>query len=155
MAKKKNGEEIKTNPNGANQYLLDPRQKLCWENYSNPKSPTFGNATQSAVSAGYEYDYADQITMTEWFKGKVWRLNGTFKGEKKIDELINLPIKNDAGYDVGIIRVQADLAKYLTSTLGKNEGYTTKVEQEHTNPDGNLKTIVINRNYAGDDKPTS
>lgn len=117
-----------SNPNGANQYLLDPRQKLCWENYTNPKSKTFGNATQSAVSAGYEYDYADQITMTEWFKGKVWRLNGTFTGEKKIEELINLPIQNDAGYDVGIIRVQADLAKYLTSTLGKDEGYSNRSE---------------------------
>lgn len=123
-----------SNPNGANQYLLDPRQKLCWENYTNPKSKTFGNATQSAVSAGYEYDYADQITMTEWFKGKVWRLNGTFTGEKKIEQLINLPIQNDIGYDVGIIRVQADLAKYLTSTLGKDDGYSSR--SEHTGKDG-------------------
>lgn len=118
----------KSNPNGANQYLLDPRQKLCWENYSNPTSPTFGNATQSAVAAGYEHDYADQITMTEWFKCKVWKLNGVYTGERKIEELINLPIQNEVGYDVGIIRVQADLAKYLTSTLGKEEGYSTRSE---------------------------
>lgn len=117
-----------SNPNGANQYLLDPRQKLCWENYTNPKSKTFGNATQSAISAGYTPEYSDDITSTDWFCGKLWRLNGTFTGEKKIEQLINLPIQNDVGYDVGIIRVQADLAKYLTSTLGKDDGYSSRSE---------------------------
>ncbi len=36
----------------------------------------------------------------------------------------------------------------------KDDGFTTKQEQEISNPDGNLKTIVINK-YAGDNKPTA
>lgn len=32
--------------------------------------------------------------------------------------------------------------------------FSPRVEQEHSNPDGNLKTIIINK-HAGDDKPTA
>lgn len=58
MSKKK----PKTNPNGANQYLLDPRQIKCWEYYTNPKSETFSNAYQSAIRAGYENTTSLHIT---------------------------------------------------------------------------------------------
>ncbi len=123
-------ESPKTNPNGANQYTLDPRQKLCWENYTNPKSETFGNATQSAIKAGYTTGTADTITTTEWFIGKLWRLNSTYTGERKIKELMELPIlePDSSKVDVGIARIQADLAKYLTSTQGKDDGYSTRSE---------------------------
>lgn len=123
-------ESPRTNPNGANQYTLDPRQKLCWESYTNPKSETFGNATQSAIKAGYTTGTADTITTTEWFIGKLWRLNSTYTGERKIKELMELPIleKDTAKVDVGIARIQADLAKYLTSTQGKDDGYSTRSE---------------------------
>lgn len=33
--------------------------------------------------------------------------------------------------------------------------FSIKVEQEHSNPDGNLKTIVINKTNAINDKPSS
>ncbi len=133
-------EDRKTNPNGANQYLLDPRQKLCWENYTHPDSPTFGNATQSAISAGYTEETANVITLTEWFSVRLWKLNATMVGEKKIQQLIDLPINNKDGVDVGIIRVQADLAKYITSTLGKNDGYSTR--QELSGPNGGAIEIA-------------
>ena len=45
----------------ANQYLIDPRQKAAWDGYINPKSKTFGNATQSAIEAGYGKSYAEHI----------------------------------------------------------------------------------------------
>lgn len=38
--------------------------------------------------------------------------------------------------------------------LKNNYDWKDKVEQEHTNPDGNLKTIVINK-YGSNDKPSS
>jgi len=38
--------------------------------------------------------------------------------------------------------------------LKNNYGWKDKIEQELSNPDGNLKTIVINK-YGGNDKPTS
>jgi len=137
-----------SNPNGANQYNLDPRQKLCWDYYINPKSETFSNATQSAIKAGYEPDYADQITTVEWFKGKIRRLNMLGKAEKALDETLEYnPVSEDGRIDAAIARVRLDAAKHITNTLGKDEGYSTKVETELTNPDNSLKTIVIN-NYG-------
>lgn len=124
-----------TNPNGANQYQLDPRQNLCWENYVNPKSETFGNAKQSAISAGYEEDYADQITTSEWFKDKLRRLNMLGKAEKVLDKTLTYEPVDDKGIlKVDLLRVQTDVAKHITSTLGKNEGYSSRVEQ--TGKDG-------------------
>jgi len=126
---------MKSNPNGSNQYVLDPRQKMCWEFYTTPKSETFGNATQSAIKAGYTDGTADTITLTEWFCGRLWKLNAVLKGENKLRELMELPIIDLEGkVDVGIARIQADLAKYVTSTLGKDEGYATR--QENTGKDG-------------------
>ncbi len=123
-----------SNPNGSNQYQLDPRQKLCWESYINPKSKTFGNGTQSAIKAGYEPDYADQITTIEWFKGKLRRLNMLSKGEKVLDETLDYdPRDIETGkVDVGVARIKLDAAKHVTSTLGKNEGYSTKSEVDVT-----------------------
>jgi hypothetical protein len=138
-----------SNPNGANQYLLDPRQKLCWDLYVNPKSETFGNATQSAIKAGYEPDYADQITTSEWFKGKLRRMNLLSKAEKVLEEMLDMPItvvdkfnrsKDDEDYDdedeqelvvrtePALIKIKQDTAKFVASTQGKDEGYSTRSE---------------------------
>lgn len=147
-----------TNPNGANQYQLDPRQKLCWEAYVNPKSPTFANAKQSAIKAGYEEDYADQITSSEWFKGKLRRLNMLSKGEEVLEQTLEVehivPMISMFGpvidpktkepfkrVDTGILKIKQDSAKFITSTLGKNEGYSTRTE--HTGADGEDLTITI------------
>lgn len=111
----------KANPNGANQYLLDPRQKECWDLYVNPKSETFGNATQSAIKVGYEPDYADQITTAEWFKGKIRRLNLLDKAERNLDKILDLPLKDKAN-------VVLDASKFIAKTLGKDEGYSDRSE---------------------------
>lgn len=42
-----------SNPNGSNQYNIDPRQRYMWGLYVDPKSETFGNAYQSAIGVGY------------------------------------------------------------------------------------------------------
>jgi len=138
-----------SNPNGANQFLLDPRQILCWDSYVDPTSATFGNATQSAIKAGYEPDYADQITTSEWFKGKVRRLNLLSKSEKVFNEVLDMPInvvdsfnrdKNGEEYDEdevqelivrtdpALIRIKLDAAKFVASTQGKDAGYSTRSE---------------------------
>jgi phage terminase small subunit len=111
----------KANPNGANQYLLDPRQKECWDLYVNPKSETFGNATQSAIKVGYEPDYADQITTAEWFKGKIRRLNLLDKAERNLDKIMDLPLKDKAN-------IVLDASKFIAKTLGKDEGYSDRSE---------------------------
>jgi hypothetical protein len=118
----------KSNPNGANQYQLDPRQLKCWEFYIDPTSQTFGNATQSAIKAGYEPDYADQITTVDWFKGKVRRLNMLSKAERVLDETLDYIAVNQEGkVDAAVGRLKLDAAKVVATTLGKDEGYSTKV----------------------------
>ncbi len=122
-----------TNPEGFNQYQLDPRQNQCWNFYINPTSETFGNGTQSAIKAGYTPDYADQITTVDWFKGKLRRLNMLSKGEKVLDETLDyIAIDEKGKVDVGIARIKLDAAKVVVTTLGKDEGYSTKTETDLT-----------------------
>lgn len=128
------------NPNGANQFQLDPRQNLCWGFYINPKSETFGNGTQSAIKAGYEPDYADQITTVAWFKGKLRRLNMLEKGEKVLDEMLEMPVKilkfEGSGEDrvevvvtePALVKIKQDTAKFITERLGKDDGYSSRSE---------------------------
>jgi len=132
-----------TNPNGANQFLLDPRQKLFWEKYSNPKSETFGNITQSGLSVGYTEGYSDEIGQSDWFREKLWKLNSVFSSERKMKELLELDLNNGGDkVDVGIARIQADLVKFLASTLGKEEGYSSRTE--HTGANGaDLPTPIL------------
>jgi len=117
-----------SNPNGANQYQLDPRQKMCWDLYVNPNSETFGNGLKSAIKAGYEPDYAEQITTSAWFKDKLRRLNMLEKAEKVLDRTLEYETKNSEGVvQVDLLRVQTDVAKHLTKTLGK-EHYSERTE---------------------------
>lgn len=141
-----------SNPNGANQYNLDPRQKLCWESYINPRSETFGNATQSALKAGYEENYARTITVTEWFVVKVRRLNLLGKAEKVLEEMIDMNtltvvevngeqiIKNDPA----LSKIKQDTAKFIAERVGKDEGYSTRSELTGANGDQvNLGVIML------------
>lgn len=146
-----------TNPNGANQFLLDPRQKLCWESYVNPKSATFGNAYQSAISAGYEEAYARTITDSEWFREKVRRMNLLVKAERVLDETLDMEDINPILYngapiildgkalvkrDPALTKIKQDSAKFIASTQGKDEGYSNRTE--HTGADGkDLPTPIL------------
>jgi len=132
----------KSNPNGANQFSLDPRQKLCWDSYINPKSETFGNAYQSALKAGYEEATANQITTTEWFIGKCRRINLLNKAEKVLEEMIDMPTVNTiekgdeliVKIDPALTKIKQDTAKFVAERLGKDNGYSTR--NELTGPDG-------------------
>ena len=94
--KTKTKKKVVTNPNGANQYLLDPRQNVCWGFYVDPKSETFSNATASAIKAGYPQVSARQITTEKWFHEKVVRMNMLSKAERNLDEFLDLPSKTQA-----------------------------------------------------------
>ncbi len=132
------------NPNGANQFQVDPRQKLFWEHYVNPKSDTFGNITQSALKVGYTEGYADEIGTMDWFRALLWRLNATLTGEKKMKELLELDMRNGGeNIDVGIARIQADLAKFLAETQGKNEGYSKQSSVDLTSGGEPFKVDVV------------
>lgn len=138
----------KTNPNGANQYFLDPRQKLCWELYITPGTEYFGNAYQSAMKVGYTEGTAAAITTETWFQEKLRRLNMLGKAEKVLDKTLTYKTTDEDGkVIVDLLRVQTDVAKHITKTLGKDEGYSERTEM--TGKDGGPLTINTIR-YADD-----
>lgn len=91
----------KTNPNGANQWVADPRQTLFLTYYLDPKSPTFSNALQSGLKAGFEESYAMNILdkMPNWLLERVEKLKSSnllAKAERNLDEMLELPNKTQA-----------------------------------------------------------
>lgn len=135
--------EIKTNPNGSNQYREDPRQSLFWNLYNDYASETFSNAYQSAQKAGYTEAYSATITTQEWFCEKVRRNKLIGKSERILDRTLDLSIETDEGKILpDIVRIQVDVAKHVTKTLGKDLGYSDRTE--HTGKDGkDLPTPII------------
>ena len=138
-----------SNPNGANGTTSDPREQIMWDFYVDSIRENRVNAYESAIKAGYEEKYAKQITARIWFVERLEdleRKDMLSKAEKKLAKTLTYEVENEKGeIKTDLLRIQTDVAKHLTSTLGKNKGYSTKTEQEHSNPDGNLKTIIINK----------
>ena len=102
---------------------LTPRQIRFLELYLNPESETFGNATQSALRAGFKQEYAENIThrLPNWLAENV--------GDS---ELIALALKNlkellDEDKDK---RIKADMTKFTLERLHKKK-FSTKTEVEH------------------------
>ncbi len=128
--------EGKKNPNGANQYIFDPRQKLCWDLYIDPTSETFGNATQSAIKAGYVPSTADNITCEKWFKTRLERLQMFEDGEEVLKDMLKM--KTSTQVIIGnkfflkeeptLVKVKQDTAKFIVERLGKDEGYSSRSE---------------------------
>lgn len=145
-----------TNPYGANQYQIDPRQKMCWDYYIDPRSETFSNAYKSALKAGYEESTALQITTEKWFTEKVRRLNMLGKAEKVLDEMLEMPIstlewegKGEEAEQVvvtnpALVKVKQDTAKFIAERLGKGE-YSNRTEM--TGAEGKDLTVNV-VNYA-------
>lgn len=113
-----------TNPNGANQYKLDPRQSLFIAYYLDPKSQSFGRATKSAVLAGYEHEYAENIMskMPTWLSEKMEEYRNSEmleKAERNINELLDLPTMTPAMGAFGPIFEKKVVVKKVTLKNGK------------------------------------
>ena len=139
------------NPNGANQFTLDPRQNLCWKYYIDPKSDTWSNAAASALKAGYTEDTAAKITTMDWFAAKVRRLNLLNKAEKVLEETMDIshmkrkigmfgpikdPITKEDVYEIdpAVLKIKQDTSKFIAERVGKNDGYSSR--SEVTGPEG-------------------
>lgn len=139
-----------TNPNGANGTTSDIREQKCWDFYI--ESITIGqeNAYESAIKAGYEHSTAKNVTMRGWFKERLEdleRKNMLSKAEKVLAKTLNYSTENEDGtVKVDLLRVQLDASKHLTSTLGKNKGYSTRSEIGGTN--GGAILIEISKEVA-------
>lgn len=90
-----------TNPHGANQYRLDPRQAMFIAYYLDPKSQSFGNATQSAILASYDREYAENIMskMPAWLSAKIGEYQSSElleKAERNINKFLDMPTRIQA-----------------------------------------------------------
>jgi hypothetical protein len=104
--------------------IIDPRQVKTIELYKNPVSETFGNLKRSAIKAGYNEDYADQLSfrnpawLSESFVEDVRTIQKAERNLRKInDKDINLD--KDTKYNADLIKTQVDVSKFLLKTQAK------------------------------------
>lgn len=134
----------KPNPNGANKTTSDPREQTCWDLYVESINAGKENAYQAAIDAGYAEDSARNITLTGWFKErkeKLKRKELVSKAEKVFIKTLDYKTDNGKGkIDSQLLRVQTDVAKFIASTQGKNDGYGNLPELK----DNDVVMIVLN-----------
>lgn len=97
--------------------ILTEQQALFLDYYYDPGSPTWYNAKQSAIRAGFGENYACQITyrQPDWWLDMVRRQPFIKKIEKHFDEVLNLPNTKHA---IG-----------LTGLLYRTEVYTEETNE--------------------------
>ncbi len=131
--------------------FLDPRQVAFLEYFFEPKSETFGNSLRSAIKAGYDEGYAEQLTsrMPNWLKesfDKLKRKGMLTKAENNLFKLLDLD-ENDPR----LVAIKADISKFVASRLGKAV-YSERTEL--SGKDGepiNLKwNLIVNGNREDD-----
>lgn len=139
-----------TNPNGANGTTSDPREQVMWDIYVSNLSKGIENAYKAAVEAGYSKDHAENITIQGWFKerkAKLRRKDMLSKAERNLDKVLDFEMMTDEGkVNTQVASLVIGVSTTVASTLGKEEGYSTR--QEMTGKDGKdfeVKTIIINK----------
>lgn len=124
-----------SNPNKVNQFTPpDPRQELFFEYFLTRDSDTFSNAYQSAMKAGYDENYAQQLTYRQpkWLVERVKDEELVFLAEANVKEFLS-PQEDDK-------RVKADITKFVLKGLRK-EKYSER--SELTGKDGAKLGIPI------------
>ena len=153
-------EDKKTNPNGANGTTSDPREQIMWDIYIEKMANGKVNAYESAIEAGYEESSAKNITLRGWFKDRLdnlARIEMLSLAEKKLKKTLEYDpekVNKDGGKEIktDLLRIQTDVAKHLTETLGKDKGYSKR--NEVTGKDGKdfIPIGEININYKPKDE---
>lgn len=126
----------KTNPNGANQYKVDPRQALFLESYLNPESDTFSNCKQSGLKAGYGKEYSENLTnqLPTWLSKKLEANQDDEmlrKADRNINEFLDMSTKKEittvSGEKIGdtqdpaLVKIKQDTTKFVNERLNKKK----------------------------------
>ena len=149
----------RNNPNGANQFKVDPRQALFLSYYLDRKSKTFANCQQSALKAGFSSEYAKVLVaqMPTWLSDKLNTDELVRTAEKNVKEIMNLDIIEDKigafgpiidkktkkrvkCVNTGVLKVKANMTQFALKGLSK-EKWSERVE--HTGKDGGEITARI------------
>lgn len=127
-------------------YIADIRQINFWNEYLDQKAEFYSNAYRSALKAGYSEVDASRITTYKFFKKRMRRLGLLDKAEKVLNSTLSMNIKGTDGKpQADLLRIKTDVAKHITKTLGKDEGYSER--SEITGKDGQefrISEIIFN-----------
>lgn len=112
----------------ANQWEVDPRQAVFLAAYLDPKSPTFSNGLQSAISAGYTESYAAVMVseMPDWLSENLNELNLVEKAIRNLNEQLEDGDKKAKA-------LKWDATKFTLQTLHKSK-FSSRTEL--TGPEG-------------------
>jgi vacuolar-type H+-ATPase catalytic subunit A/Vma1 len=116
----------RSNPNGANGSVPDPRQTLFIANYIDPKSDTFANCLQSGIKAGFTEEYSKTImaVMPDWLSETLKDAQIINQAEKNLEGFLNK--ESDDPTDK---RIKSDMTKFTLERLNKKK-YAAKQEVE-------------------------
>jgi len=118
--------------------LLTPQQELFLASYTDPKSDTFSNATQSGIKAGYSQEYSENLTseLPDWLSENLGDMKRLRKAEKNLDEVQNFGVVDEEGkIDVNLLDKRIKVDMFFAERLGKAK-YSARKELQHQNPDG-------------------
>ena len=132
---------------------LNPQQRAFKKAYCSPRSPTFGNAYQSALSVGFAEEYATVITAkgTLWMEEIVRDMELLDKAEEALHEALDYDVKNgEEKIDPAVAGIKSKVGMFVAERLGK-ERYSLR--NEVTGEDGEAITWRVVRGRA--DEPLS
>ena len=134
-----------TNPHGANANVEDPREQVMWDFYVETIKAGSPNAYKCAIDAGYSDTHAKNITRQEWFTERSRNMKSVErveKSEKVFDEILEMDARDGKDeMNPQLLKIKADISKFLATTQGKNSGYTTKTEVDHTSKGDKITAI--------------
>lgn len=110
------------------QRKLNPRQTAFMSFYFDPTSPTFNNARQSALRAGYSEEYADNITHIgpDYMTTDVRRAAMLQKAEKNLEAITDMPV-DEVKRTPQNFKTWQDTNKFIAERIGK-EAYSARTE---------------------------
>lgn len=128
--------------------VTDPRQALFLQLYYDNKSPTWCNAKQSALAAGFEMNYANQITykQPQWWIDFVRQTDIASLIEKHVSEVLNFPSVTQVMGASGPITTTETIRVEKTYKNGKTRMVNKKIKVPVYAPDVKMikeKTAVI------------
>lgn len=135
-----------TNPNGSNQWNVDPRQEKFLAGYLNPKSPTWSNALQSALAAGYTQETSENImsVMPKWLSDALGDNKLVQKATRNLDMALDGLLDDP---EKGGKPLQLKATELTLKGLQKGKW---SERQEHTGKDGERLQIVFDKSFEKD-----
>jgi len=110
--------------------ISDPRQSLFLQLYYDKASPTWGNAKQSAIAAGYSEEYANTITYLrpKWLSEFIGQTDIASLIEKHVSEVLTLPTVTQAMGAFGPLTVTETIKVEKTYKNGKTRMVNQKIK---------------------------